>query len=46
MEEIEEFIAPGGVVRLDPSTGEKKIRLYKDESDKIKGDAIVSFQQI
>lgn len=45
-EELEKFATKCGVIRLDRVTGNKKIKLYTDESGKFKGDASVSYVKL
>src|SRR5699024_11980326 len=42
-EEIEQAFSKFGVIAEDLKTGEKKIRLYKDDSGNLKGDALVIY---
>jgi HIV Tat-specific factor 1 len=42
-EEIKEMFSRCGVIRLDPVTSEDRIKIYKDEEGKNKGDGLVTF---
>ena len=35
-----------GVLKIDPSTGRKKVRLYTDSAGKLKGDVRVCYENI
>ncbi len=41
--ELTEYFSRCGFIRKDPKTNQNKIKLYKDEKGKNKGDALVSF---
>jgi HIV Tat-specific factor 1 len=41
--ELSEFFSKCGFIRKDEKTGESKVKLYKDETGKFKGDALISF---
>lgn len=41
--ELTEYFSRCGFIRKDPKTNQNKIKLYKDENGKNKGDALVSF---
>ena len=41
--EVEEFFSKAGVIKSDVETGEPKIKVYLDESGRIKGDALISY---
>ncbi len=45
-EEVAQFCKRGGIIREDPLTLEKKIKLYKDEQGKLKGDALVIYERV
>jgi RNA recognition motif-containing protein len=45
-DELEKFATKCGVIRLDRVTGNKKIKLYTDETGKFKGDASVSYVKL
>lgn len=45
-EEIEEHFAKCGAIRIDPNTGERKIKVYHDDEGVPKGDALLSFENI
>ena len=40
-----EFFSKAGIIRLDFYTGEKRVKIYKDQNDKPKGDALISYQR-
>ena len=46
MEEIKEFFAKCGVIRLDPNTGQLKIKIYTDDAGNPKGDARICYSNI
>ena len=41
--ELAEYFSRCGFIRKDPKTNNNKIKLYKDDKGKNKGDAIISF---
>ncbi len=41
--ELTEYFSRCGFIRKDPKTHQNKIKIYKDENGKNKGDALVSF---
>lgn len=41
--ELEEIFARYGVIAEDLETGEKRIKLYRDENGKLKGDALIIY---
>lgn len=43
MEELKEFFTKAGVLRFDAKTGDHRIKLYKDDQNHFKGDALVSY---
>ncbi|CAO3663100.1 unnamed protein product [Umbelopsis vinacea] len=43
VEEVKEVFTKCGVIMEDISTGQPKIKLYKDESGTLKGDALITF---
>jgi len=42
-EELKEFFSRAGVIRTDTVSGEERIKVYRDEQGRIKGDALVSY---
>ncbi|EEA08213.1 RNA recognition motif. family protein [Cryptosporidium muris RN66] len=45
IEEVRNFFTRCGIIKIDPSTLEPKIKLYKDkETNELKGDALVSYK--
>ena len=42
-EELKEFFGKAGVIRLDLKTGAEKIKIYKDDQERPKGDALISY---
>ena len=40
---LKEFFLKAGCLRLDPTTGEEKIKIYKNDDGTLKGDALVSY---
>jgi HIV Tat-specific factor 1 len=42
-EELKELFLKAGALRLDPHTGEERIKIYMDEQGKPKGDALVCY---
>jgi len=44
-EEVVEFFSKAGIIRLDFYTGEKRIKIYKDQDGGTKGDVLVSYQR-
>ncbi|KAL4434883.1 hypothetical protein ABPG74_021222 [Tetrahymena malaccensis] len=45
-EKLDEFFSRAGVIRKDPITDKKKIKIYQDEQGLPKGDAVISFQMM
>ena len=45
-EELEDHFSKCGAIRIDPNTGEHKIKIYRNEDNSIKGDALISFESI
>ena len=52
---MDQFFTRAGAIRLDPKTGknsfalhsgDKKIKIYRDESGEVKGDALISYNMI
>jgi HIV Tat-specific factor 1 len=43
LQEILEYFSKGGIIKKDPETLEFKVKLYKDESGKPKGDALITY---
>lgn len=43
METQKEFFLKAGVIRLNPATGEERIKLYRDSNGILKGDALISY---
>ena len=41
--ELTAFFEKAGVLRLDPATGEPKLKIYKDSEGRNKGDALISY---
>ena len=46
IDELMEHFSKCGAVRIDPNTGEHKVKLYRDENGSLKGDALISFENI
>ena len=44
--ELKEFFTKCGVIRLDPNTGNLKIKIYTDDEGKPKGDARICYENI
>jgi len=44
--EIATFFKKCGLIKIDQQTGELKIKIYKDESGKPKGDCRVAYENI
>jgi len=45
-DEVVEFFMKCGVLKIDPTTGKKKVKIYTDESGKQKGDARICYENI
>lgn len=43
VEEAREFFEKAGIIRLDPHSGEPKIKIYFDDKGIPKGDALISY---
>lgn len=43
VEELKEFFSKAGVIKSDLDSGESKVKIYKDELGRVKGDALVSY---
>jgi HIV Tat-specific factor 1 len=43
LEELKEFFSKAGVIKSDVETGDSKIKIYRDELGRVKGDALVSY---
>ena len=44
LEELKDFFAKCGVIRLDQNTGTWKIKIYTDDEGKPKGDARICYE--
>jgi HIV Tat-specific factor 1 len=42
-DELESIFKRAGVLKVDPNTGSPKIRVYRDENGRCKGDALVTY---
>lgn len=40
------FFGKAGIIKEDIVTGEKKVKIYKDENGNCKGDGLVGYQMI
>lgn len=43
IQELDEHFTRCGIVRLDPHTGEKRIKIYTEKDGGKKGDALISY---
>lgn len=43
-DEMKDFFIKAGVIRIDPATLKPKIKIYKGENGKCKGDGLVSYK--
>jgi len=42
-DDMKEFFSRAGILRLDPVSGEERIKIYRDEKGRPKGDALISY---
>lgn len=45
-EELRELFKKAGVLKVDSETGQAKVKIYRDDQEKCKGDALVSYMKV
>jgi RNA recognition motif-containing protein len=45
-DELMDFFKKCGVLKIDKYTGQRKVKIYRDENDKPKGDARICYENI
>mmetsp|Transcript_52236 Transcript_52236/g.117640 ORF Transcript_52236/g.117640 Transcript_52236/m.117640 type:complete len:616 (+) Transcript_52236:39-1886(+) len=45
-EELEQLVKRAGVLKVDPDTGDSRVRVYMDEQGRCKGDALVTYANV